>query len=147
MKNIVISLALILTGFLAGALATTIFYSQVKPTAGDLEVNRLGSILGALYNEQGESKPISQTRDSLALDMANSLVLAATAVRTINDPMSEIRLDRYINIILENDLLVDVKEVDARAQATHVARCWQSRNTVSGNFDECVTKRSPTLDI
>lgn len=121
--------------------ASTYYVVVVRylPGYGDMVLNELSSPLGELYTAQGDPRPSEDTLDMLRVKMAGAVLLATTSSGRMKDPLSEDRLDRHINLILDRDLLKDVKSIDARASAYSAAQCWRDREGDIDKFYECAS--------
>jgi len=123
---------LLLVGMIAGAAVGTLagFWlgSWNHPKPIDVFTNELATYISLLHDTDGTPKDLQWTRDALALQMANTLVLAGSHPKSSSIPGTEDRLKAIAARILEQNLLVEVKQRDARELAHSVAACIVSES-------------------
>ncbi|KAB7629238.1 hypothetical protein [Stenotrophomonas rhizophila] len=127
MKSVSLLLGLI-AGTALGVLAGFWLGTKDQPRPIDTFTNQLATYVSLLYGTDGTPKDLQWTRDALALQMANTLVLAGSHPYGAAIPGNEGRLKAIAGRVLEQNLLADVKQQDARELAYSVAVCILREN-------------------
>lgn len=132
-RTMVVAVAAAMIGMVSGALLTSQLFLSVSQHSS-FDLYRLSDALGVMYLPDGTPTSHDQMRELLALQVAQSLFLAAQRSEDLT-PLDVERLNRAIHSMDSWDVTSLVRERDAAELADRVIECW--RNATGDDRHRC----------